>query len=121
MAAPKGHRRYGPGRAQGIPNKTTLAVREAVAAFATANVDKMSEWLNSIGDPARKLELFLRALEFHVPKLARTEVSGADGEALPSQPTGLMIVPAALDPGAWERVVAEQQARLMASRGNTGE
>ena len=122
MAAPKGHPRYGPGRTQGIPNKTTSGVREAVAAFATANVDKMSEWLNSINDPARKLELFLRALEFHVPKLARTgSISGLAGEALTPPPSGLMIVPAAFDPDTWERVVADQQARLVASRGGSNE
>lgn len=68
------------GRVAGTPNKTTKDVREAIAVFALANVDKMGDWLNSIDDPAKRLDLYLRALEYHVPKLARTEHAG-DKEA----------------------------------------
>ena len=68
------------GRTAGTPNRTTRDVREAIAVFAQDNVDQMSEWLNEIEDPAKRLDLYLRALEYHVPKLARTEVTGKDGE-----------------------------------------
>jgi hypothetical protein len=54
-------------------------VRAAIATFASANVGEMSTWLEQIEDPAKKLDLFLRAIEYHVPKLARSEVSGPDG------------------------------------------
>lgn len=64
------------GRKQGTPNKVTRDVREAIAVFAQDNVDKMSKWLNQIDDPAKRLDLYLRALEYHVPKLSRAEVSG---------------------------------------------
>jgi len=57
-------------------------VREAIAEFARANVDHMSEWLEAIPDPARRLDLYLRAIEYHIPKVARTEVTGADGGPL---------------------------------------
>ena len=67
------------GRTAGTPNKVTRDVREAIAVFAQDNVEQMSEWLNAIEDPAKRLELYLRALEYHVPKLARTEVTGNDG------------------------------------------
>lgn len=67
------------GRKAGAVNKTTAEVREAIAAFAAANAGKMTEWLDGIDDPARKLDLYLRAIEYHIPKLARSEVSGIDG------------------------------------------
>ena len=69
----------GGGSRQGKPNKTTQDVRAAIATFASANVGEMSSWLKQIDDPAKKLDLFLRAIEYHVPKLARSEISGPDG------------------------------------------
>ena len=67
------------GRKAGVGNKTTVDVREAIAAFALANVGQMTTWLSSIDDPAKKLDLYLRAIEYHIPKLARSEVSGLNG------------------------------------------
>ncbi|NBV87791.1 MAG: hypothetical protein EBS01_16320 [Verrucomicrobia bacterium] len=67
------------GRKAGVPNKSTRDVREAIAEFARANVDQMSEWLEAIPDPARRLDLYLRAIEYHIPKVARTEITGPDG------------------------------------------
>lgn len=66
----------GRGRPKGALNKTTGEVREAIAAFASANVDSMGEWLNSIDSPEKKLDLFLRAIEYHIPKLARQDITG---------------------------------------------
>jgi hypothetical protein len=76
----KGEKR--PNQGNRGPNKTTIEVREAIAAFANANVGQMGEWLNQIDDPAKRLDLFLRAIEYHIPKLARTEGAGPDGEHL---------------------------------------
>jgi len=67
------------GRPPGSPNKATAEVREAIAEFAKANVPQMSEWLAQVEDPAKRLDLYLRALEYYIPKLARTEVTGEDG------------------------------------------
>jgi len=64
------------GRTKGVPNKSTAEVRDAIAAFASANVDQMGDWLNAIESPEKKLDLFLRAIEYHIPKLARTEHAG---------------------------------------------
>lgn len=64
------------GRTKGTPNKSTKDVKEAIAAFTSANVDKLNDWLNSIDDPAKRLDLYFKALEYTMPKLARTEHSG---------------------------------------------
>lgn len=72
-------KKTGGGSRAGVPNKATQDVRAAIAAFASANVGQMSVWLASIDDPAKKLDLYLKAIEYHIPKLARSEVSGPDG------------------------------------------
>jgi len=69
----------GGGSRAGVPNKATQDVRAAIAAFASANVGQMTVWLAGIDDPAKKLDLYLKAIEYHIPKLARSEVSGPDG------------------------------------------
>jgi hypothetical protein len=72
------------GRQPGTPNKATRDVREAIAAFASANVDRMDGWLAKIeaDDPGKAFDLYLRAIEYHVPKLARREHVGEDGKAI---------------------------------------
>ena len=72
----KGGKREGAGRPSGVPNKATTEVKEAIAAFTSANVDKLDEWLNSIDDPAKRLDLYFKALEYTMPKLARSELVG---------------------------------------------
>src|SRR6516162_6012835 len=64
------------GRSKGTPNRITSQVREAIADFAEANVGKLQAWLDAVAakDPGKAAELFVRVLEYHVPKLARTEV-----------------------------------------------
>lgn len=79
--AGKGNPKTG-GRQKGSTNKATAEVRDAIAVFAQANVESMGKWLNDIDDPAKKLDLFLRAIEYHIPKLARTEGAGDDGAHL---------------------------------------
>lgn len=72
----------GKGRPKGSPNKATKAAREAIASFVDGNADRLQGWLDEIAAEKGALEAF-RAftdlLEFHVPKLARTEVTGKDG------------------------------------------
>jgi hypothetical protein len=72
----KGGAREGAGRPAGVPNKATGEVKAAIAAFTSANVDKLDEWLNSIEDPAKRLDLYFKALEYTMPKLARSELVG---------------------------------------------
>jgi hypothetical protein len=78
--AGKGQPKTG-GRGKGTPNESTSKVREAIATFAEANVGKMGKWLEEVAseDPGKALDLYLRAIEYHIPKLARQEVTGEDG------------------------------------------
>ena len=66
------------GKPKGTLSKTTIDVRQAIAVFAQANVGQMGEWLNAVEDPAKRLDLYLRAIEYHLPKLGRLEHTGAD-------------------------------------------
>jgi hypothetical protein len=78
----KGDKRPGAGRPKGLPNKTTVAAREAIARFVDGNADRLQGWLDEIAEdqgPAAAFKCFADLLEYHVPKLARTELTGADG------------------------------------------
>lgn len=70
------------GRAKGTPNVATAQVRQAIAEIAQRKIDDVEAWLDQIDDPAKRLDLYLRMLEYHIPKLARTEVSGEGGGPL---------------------------------------
>ena len=71
----------GPGRPKGLPNKATQAAREAIALFVDGNAHRLQEWLDKIAtdDPKKAFELFQSVVEYHVPKLARSEVVGDGG------------------------------------------
>lgn len=66
----------GKGRKKGSTNKATRDVRAIIAVVAEKNVSKIDSWLARIGrkDPAKAMDLFLRMLEYHIPKLTRTEI-----------------------------------------------
>ena len=70
------------GRTKGTPNKATADVKQAIAAFTSANVDKLDSWLNSIDDPDKRLDLYFKALEYTMPKLARSEVVGDEKQPI---------------------------------------
>ena len=82
-AATKGQKppNAGIGRVRGVPNKITKDVRAAVALIAEGNIEKVNEWLErgARKDPLGAARVFAQLLEYHIPKLSRTELStGSD-------------------------------------------
>lgn len=90
----------GPGRPKGKPNGTTIAVREAIARVLDGNAENLGRWLASVAegerepaeegekgegswlrkpDPGLALKLAMDMAEYHIPKLARTEINGEIG------------------------------------------
>jgi len=91
------------GRASGTPNKATNDARQAIASFVDGNAHRLTEWLDQVangvkviemeGDeavekyvvppnPAKAFDMFQSVVEYHVPKLARMEISGDDDKPL---------------------------------------
>ncbi len=67
------------------PGKATQAAREAIARFVDGNADRLQDWLEEIArndGPQAAFKCFMDVVEYHVPKLARTEHTGKDGEPL---------------------------------------
>ena len=78
------------------PPKATLAAREAIARFVDGNAHRLQGWLDQVAegvkdeegdfvvkpDPEKAYTLFQAVIEYHVPKLARTELTGKDGKDL---------------------------------------
>ena len=75
-------RKPGPGRPKGLPNKATANAREAIAAFVEQQTPRLAHLLERIEaeeGPMAAFKCIQDMVEYHVPKLARTEVTGADG------------------------------------------
>ena len=87
------------GRVAGTTNKATAEARQAIALFVDKNASKLDAWLTAVAEgdpendvkpnPAKAFELFQSVVEYHVPKLARTEHTGKDGEAMKHEFTWL--------------------------------
>lgn len=86
------------GRTAGVANKATADARAAIALFVNRNAPRLQGWLDAIADgmegpperdddgnetktwliepdPQKAFELFQSVIEYHVPKLARSEVA----------------------------------------------
>jgi hypothetical protein len=96
-------KKYG-GRVAGTPNKSTNEARQAIATFVDGNAHRLTEWLDQVAEgvkaiqmdkdgepievyvvppnPAKAFDMFQSVVEYHVPKLARMEVSGDDNHPL---------------------------------------
>ncbi len=64
-----------------MANKTTIQAREAIARFVDGNADRLQGWLDEIAadqGSVAAFKCFSDLLEYHVPKLARTELTGAE-------------------------------------------
>ena len=94
------------GRPKGVGNKSTGMAREAIARFVDGNANKMEEWLQSVAygiqaadkegkpkfstegnpvyvvppNPEKAFGMLQSVMEYHLPKLARTEHSGDEDQ-----------------------------------------
>ena len=93
----------GGGSRKGSPNRATAEARTAIALFVNRNAHRLQGWLDQIADgvreeptdenpqgdwavhpnPVKAFELFQSIIEYHVPKLGRTEHVDPAGNALP--------------------------------------
>ena len=53
----------GSGRKAGTPNKVTVDMREVMRKFVETHGESLTAWLTSIEDPAKRMDMFFRALE----------------------------------------------------------
>jgi hypothetical protein len=75
----------GGGSRKGIPNKATAQAREAIARFVDGNADRLQGWLDEIAaekGAQAAFDCFTSLLEYHVPKLARHELTGNNGDKI---------------------------------------
>jgi hypothetical protein len=73
------------GRPKGAANKATVNAREAIGRFVDGNAHRVQGWLDKIEKEqgvAAALKAYADLIEYHVPKLARTELTGKDGKDL---------------------------------------
>ena len=71
----------GKGRPKGSKDKSTMKAREMIAGFIDGNADRLNGWLDEVYDrdgPRAAFQCFSDLIEYHVPKLARNEVTGPD-------------------------------------------
>ena len=79
-----GGRRAGAGRKKGVPNQVTTDIRQAFRNLIEKQAGNFDTWLKRVAskDPGRALDLVSRLSEYCVPKLGRTEITGANGGPL---------------------------------------
>ena len=72
------------GKKKGTLNKNTRMIREAYQKLTEDNLDNMSIWISQVAgdDPAKALDIMIKLSEYIIPKLARQEMVGNDGEDL---------------------------------------
>ena len=72
------------GRPKGASNRSTVKIKEAFHDLMENNLDNISLWLAQVAakDPQKALDLTLKLSEFVIPKLARQEIVGQDGQDL---------------------------------------
>lgn len=85
-SAPRGTKppNAGKGRKKGVPNKSTKDVRACVAMIAQNLAPEVEGWIRkgSKKNPLGAANLLATLLEYHIPKLSRTEMTGLNGKPM---------------------------------------
>lgn len=75
----------GKGRPPGSPNQSTAMARDAIARLVDGNAERLAGWLEDIAvehGALKAWDCMMDVLEYHIPKLARTEMTGKDGGSI---------------------------------------
>lgn len=83
-----GGKREGAGRPKGSSNKSTELARTAIARFVDNNTERLQGWLDEIAqdNPEKAFACVKDLLEYHVPKLQRTEQQFLDKDGNKANP-----------------------------------
>ena len=72
-------------RPKGSPNKATAEAREAIARLVDGNAHRLNLWLDEIYESKgaeAAWRCMMDVIEYHVPKLARHELTGQNGDKI---------------------------------------
>ena len=75
-------------RPKGSPNKATAEAREAIARLVDGNAHRLNIWLDEIYETKgaeAAWRCMMDVIEYHVPKLARHELTGQNGDKITVQ------------------------------------
>ena len=75
-------------RPKGSPNKATAEAREAIARLVDGNAQRLNIWLDEIYETKgaeAAWRCMMDVIEYHVPKLARHELTGQNGDKIKVQ------------------------------------
>lgn len=73
------------GKPVGAVSKSTRNAREAISRLVDDNAERMQGWLDQIAaeqGPMAAWKCISDVIEYHIPKLSRTEMTGKDGKDL---------------------------------------
>ena len=84
----RGGKRPGAGRPPGAVNEATKNAREAIAMFVDGNAHRLEGWLDKIAtdNPKQAFDCFMSVVEYHIPKLMRSENQNLDSKGEPTDP-----------------------------------
>ena len=75
-------------RPKGSPNKATAEAREAIARLVDGNAHRLTLWIDEIYETKgaeAAWRCMMDVIEYHVPKLARHELTGQNGDKIKVQ------------------------------------
>ena len=81
MPFQKGQKKTG-GKKKGYTSKATENAREAIANLVDKNTPQMMKWLDEIAkeSPEKAFDCMTKVMEYHLPKIARVEHGGLNGD-----------------------------------------